>query len=71
MTAELVHLMSVISPVADDLAVVFLPLLPVGLWQLLGDLGIRTIDGFGVAVDNIAHKFVATTTIVATTGRKR
>jgi dimethylargininase len=41
--AELVHLMSVISPVADDLAVVFLPLLPVGLWQLLGDLGIRTI----------------------------
>src|SRR4051794_38216510 len=42
--AELVHLMSVISPVADDLAVVFLPLLPVGLWQLLGDLGIRTIE---------------------------
>ena len=29
--AELVHLLSVISPVADDLAVVFLPLLPVGL----------------------------------------
>jgi len=42
--AELVHLLSVISPVADDLAVVFLPLLPVGLWQLLGDLGIRTIE---------------------------
>jgi dimethylargininase len=41
--AELIHLMSVISPVADDLAVVYLPLLPVGLWQLLGDLGIRTI----------------------------
>jgi dimethylargininase len=41
--AELIHLLSVISPVADDLAVVFLPLLPVGLWQLLGDLGIRTI----------------------------
>ena len=32
--AELVHLMSVISPVADDLAVVFLPLLPAGLWAL-------------------------------------
>ena len=31
----------VISPVADDLAVVYLPLLPVGLWELLGDLGIR------------------------------
>ncbi len=42
--AELVHLMSVISPVADDLAVVYLPLLPVGLWRLLGDLGIRTIE---------------------------
>lgn len=41
--AELIHLLSVISPVADDLAVVYLPLLPVGLWQLLGDLGIRTI----------------------------
>ena len=36
--------MSVISPVADDLAVVYLPLLPVGLWQLLGDLGIRLVD---------------------------
>jgi dimethylargininase len=42
--AELIHLMSVISPVADDLAVVYLPLLPVGLWQLLGDLGIRLIE---------------------------
>jgi dimethylargininase len=42
--AELVHLMSVISPIADDLAVVYLPLLPVGLWQLLGELGIRMIE---------------------------
>jgi dimethylargininase len=42
--AELVHLMSVISPITDDLAVVFLPLLPVGLWQLLGDLGVRLIQ---------------------------
>ncbi len=41
--AELIHLLSVISPVADDLAVVHLPLLPVGLWQLLQDLGIRLI----------------------------
>jgi len=41
--AELIHLLSVISPVADDLAVVYLPLLPVGLWQLLGDLGIGTL----------------------------
>jgi dimethylargininase len=42
--AELVHLLSVISPVADDLAVVFLPLLPVGLWELCRDLGIRLIE---------------------------
>jgi N-dimethylarginine dimethylaminohydrolase len=41
--AELIHLLSVVSPVADDLAVVFLPLLPAGLWELLGDLGIRLI----------------------------
>ena len=41
--AELIHLLSVISPVADDLAVVFEPLLPVGLWELLRDLGVRTI----------------------------
>src|SRR4029077_6843358 len=33
----------VISPVADDLAVVYLPLLPVGLWELLGELGIALI----------------------------
>ncbi len=42
--AELIHLLSVISPVADDLAVVFLPLLPVGLWQLLGELGVRLLE---------------------------
>jgi N-dimethylarginine dimethylaminohydrolase len=42
--AELVHLLSVISPVADDLAVVYLPLLPVGLWQLLAELGVRLIE---------------------------
>ncbi len=41
--AELVHLLSVISPVADDLAVVYPRLLPAGLWELLGDLGIATI----------------------------
>jgi len=28
-------------------------------------LGVRTLDGFGVMVDNIAHRFVATTTLVA------
>ncbi|HEX9634027.1 MAG TPA: arginine deiminase family protein [Candidatus Limnocylindria bacterium] len=41
---ELVHLMSVISPVADDLAVIYPPLLPAGLWELLGELSIRTVE---------------------------
>ena len=42
--AELIHLLSVISPVADHLAVVYLPLLPVGLWELLHDFGVRLIE---------------------------
>jgi N-dimethylarginine dimethylaminohydrolase len=41
---ELIHLMSVVHPIADDLATVFLPLLPVGLWQLLRDMGYRLIE---------------------------
>ncbi|MBI4519097.1 MAG: hypothetical protein HY699_25180 [Deltaproteobacteria bacterium] len=28
-------------------------------------LGVRTIEGFGVMVDNVGHRFVAQTTIVA------
>ena len=40
---ELIHL-SVISPVADDLAVVYLPLLPAGLWELPRDLDIRMVE---------------------------
>lgn len=40
---ELVHLLSVISPVRPDLAVVYPPLLPVGLWSLLHELKIGTI----------------------------
>lgn len=42
--AELVHLLSVVSPVAEDLAVVYLPLLPAGLHELLGDLGYRLVQ---------------------------
>jgi N-dimethylarginine dimethylaminohydrolase len=40
---ELVHLLSVISPIARDLAVVYPPLLPIGLWDLLGELEIGVI----------------------------
>jgi N-dimethylarginine dimethylaminohydrolase len=42
--AKLIHLLSLISPVADDLAVVFLPLLPVGLWELLQERGIGLVE---------------------------
>jgi dimethylargininase len=42
--AELLHLMSIISPVADDLAVVYLPLLPVRLVQLLAERGIELVE---------------------------
>jgi predicted aspartyl protease len=31
-------------------------------------LGVRTLEGFGVMVDHIGHRFVATTTIVAVAG---
>ena len=41
---RLIHLLSLISPVADDLAVVYLPLLPVGLWELLRDRGIGLVE---------------------------
>jgi N-dimethylarginine dimethylaminohydrolase len=40
---EVLHLLSVISPIADDLAVVFPELLPAGLHELIADLGVRTI----------------------------
>lgn len=39
------HLMSVISPLADDLALVYPPLLPVAFYQLLKDRGIRLVEG--------------------------
>ena len=42
--AELLHLMSVISPLADDLAVVYLPLLPVRLVQLVQERGIELVE---------------------------
>lgn len=42
--AELLHLMSVISPLADDLAVVYPPLLPVRLVDLLAERGIELVE---------------------------
>ena len=37
------HLLSLISPVADDLAVVFLPLLPSGMYELLREEGVDLV----------------------------
>jgi len=42
--AACLHLLSVISPLAPDLALVFAPLLPVALFQLLRARGIRLIE---------------------------
>lgn len=41
--AHVMHLMSVVSPVAPDLAVVFEPLAPVPLLEMLAERGYRTI----------------------------
>jgi N-dimethylarginine dimethylaminohydrolase len=41
---EVLHLLSVISPVADDLAVVYAPLVPAGLHELLAAERIRTLE---------------------------
>lgn len=37
------HLLSLVSPVAEDLAVVYLPLLPSGLFELLNDVGVSQV----------------------------
>ena len=52
---EVMHLLSLISPLADDLAVVYLPLLPVRLVELLEDAGCRARRGprRGVRVDGV------------------
>jgi N-dimethylarginine dimethylaminohydrolase len=41
---HVMHLMSVLSPVAEDLAVVFSPLAPVPLLELLAERGYRTVE---------------------------
>jgi N-dimethylarginine dimethylaminohydrolase len=37
------HLLSLVSPVAEDLAVVYLPLLPAGLFELLSEAGVSLV----------------------------
>ncbi len=47
---ECLHLMSVVSPVAEDLALIERRRLPAGLWRLLERAGVRTV---GVREDEI------------------
>jgi N-dimethylarginine dimethylaminohydrolase len=42
--SDLLHLLSLVSPVAEDLAVVYRPLLPIPLAELLEDRGFRLVD---------------------------
>jgi dimethylargininase len=57
--AELVHLLSVISPVTDDLAVVYPPLLPAGLAELLSERGIRTVPVLDAEYPTLACNILA------------
>ena len=41
---EVMHLLSLVSPLASDLAVGYLPLLPVRLVQILSDRGVRLVE---------------------------
>jgi N-dimethylarginine dimethylaminohydrolase len=50
--AHVMHLMSVVSPVAPDLAVVFEPLAPVPLLELLADRGYRTLPAHPDELDD-------------------
>jgi dimethylargininase len=43
-SGEVLHLLSLISPLDDDLALVYLPLIPVRLVQLLEERGLRLIE---------------------------
>ena len=42
--ASCLHLLSLISPLADDLVLAYPPLLPVRLAQLLGELGVELVE---------------------------
>jgi N-dimethylarginine dimethylaminohydrolase len=56
---HVLHLMSVVSPVADNLAVVFEPLAPVSLLELLDERGIRRIPVAADEYETIACNVLA------------
>ncbi len=57
--AECLHLLSVVSHVADDLAVVYLPLLPAGLHELLRAEGVSLLPIPATEYENLACNVLA------------
>lgn len=57
---EVLHLMSLVSPVADDLAVVYEPMAPVALLEALDDRGIRRIACSPEEYDALGTNILAT-----------
>ena len=57
--AACLHLMTLISVVDRDLAVVYLPLLPVSFWNLLRDRGFRLIEVPEEELDTMAPNVLA------------
>ena len=57
---EVLHLMSLVSPVADDLAVVYEPMAPVALLEALDDRGIRRIACSAEEYDALGTNILAT-----------
>ncbi len=56
---DVLHLMSMISPVDDDLAVIYSPLMPVPFRQGLIELGIKLIEVPDAEYDNMACNILA------------
>jgi dimethylargininase len=56
---ECLHLLSVVSPVADDVAVVYLPLLPAGLHELLAAEGVSLVPVPTNEYENLACNMLA------------
>jgi N-dimethylarginine dimethylaminohydrolase len=57
--AEVLHLMSFLSPLDDDLALVYPPLAPVRLLELLAERGIRRIDVPDEELDSLGCNVLA------------
>lgn len=56
---EVLHLMSFLSPLADDVAVVYLPLMPVALVELLAERGIRLVEVPDEELDSMGPNVLA------------